>query len=79
MRKPLKIALAAMTLVSSSAFAQYAEHPVFRGQTPGSPVAAPASTSASTGSSVSSNTAVSPSMADFFRWSDLGSRNSSAR
>jgi hypothetical protein len=64
----MKIALAALALASSNAFAQYADHYVFRGQTPGSqPEAA-----ASAGSSVST-TRISPSMADFFGWNDLGS------
>jgi hypothetical protein len=67
MSKSLKIAAAALALASSSAFAQYADHPVFRGQTPGSQPEA----SASAGASVST-ARISPSMADFFRWNDLG-------
>lgn len=69
MTKSLKIAAVAMALASSSAFAQYADHPVFRGQTPGSVP----QTTASSGSSVPSTSTIGPSMADFFRWNDLGS------
>jgi hypothetical protein len=71
MTKFVKIALVATTFASGSAFAQYADHPVFRGQTPGSETRTPAST----GASAASTSTISPSMADFFAWNDLASQH----